>query len=111
MKLLLDQNLSFKLVAALHDVFPGSNHVRPLGLDAADDRTIWDYAARNGFTLVTLDGDFAELSALRGSPPKVVWLRCGNHPTSMMRELLLRYAPKIIVLDHEPFLDCLEIDR
>ena len=37
MKLLLDQNLSYRLVAALHKEFPGSQHVRDVDLkDAAD---------------------------------------------------------------------------
>jgi len=32
MKLLFDQNLSFKLCQAVADLFPQSNHVRLLGL-------------------------------------------------------------------------------
>jgi predicted nuclease of predicted toxin-antitoxin system len=34
-KLLLDQNLSYKLVAAIDDMFPGSAHVRDVGLAEA----------------------------------------------------------------------------
>ena len=37
MKLLFDQNLSFKLCQALADLFPGSSQVRLLGLAEADD--------------------------------------------------------------------------
>ena len=44
MKLLLDQNLSHRLVAALADLYPGSAHVRDLGLKEAADEAIWDYA-------------------------------------------------------------------
>jgi predicted nuclease of predicted toxin-antitoxin system len=33
MKLLLDQNLSFKLCPRLADLFPGSQQVRELGLE------------------------------------------------------------------------------
>jgi predicted nuclease of predicted toxin-antitoxin system len=82
MRRLFDQNLSFKLCRPLADLFPGSSQVRPIGLDQADDRAIWDYAKANGFALVSLDADFAELAALRGPPPKVIWLRCGNQPTA-----------------------------
>ena len=49
MKLLFDQNLSFKLCPALADLFPGSSQVRLLGLERADDRTIWEYAKANHF--------------------------------------------------------------
>src|SRR5207253_2570508 len=70
MKLLLDQNLSFKLVRQLADLFPGASQVRLLGLAEADDRALWDYAGANGFTLLSQDADFAEMAALLGPPPQ-----------------------------------------
>jgi len=88
MKLLFDENLSFKLCQRLGDLFPGSSQVRLAGLAEADDRAIWDYAAMNGFTLVSLDADFAERAALLGPPPQVIWLRCGNQPTEIVEKLL-----------------------
>mgnify|MGYP000259388477 CR=1 FL=1 len=62
MKLLFDQNLSHRLPSALLDIFPGSSQVRLVGLDQSDDTMIWDYAGKEGFCIVTLDADFAELS-------------------------------------------------
>ena len=70
MKLLFDQNLSFKLCRLVGDLFPDSNQVRLLGLDKAMDAAIWDYAKANDFILVTLDADYADTAALRGPPPK-----------------------------------------
>jgi predicted nuclease of predicted toxin-antitoxin system len=81
MRLLFDQNLSFKLCQALIDLFPGSNQVRLIGLGEAEDAVLWQHAKTNGFVLVTQDCDFADMSALYGSPPKVIWLRCGNQRT------------------------------
>jgi predicted nuclease of predicted toxin-antitoxin system len=78
MKLLFDQNLSFKLCQAVADLFPESNHVGLLGLSEANDRILWDYAKANGFTIVSQDVDFAEMAALLGAPPNVIWLRAGN---------------------------------
>jgi predicted nuclease of predicted toxin-antitoxin system len=49
MKLLFDQNLSFRLCQQLFDVFPGSNQVRLLGLAEASDREIWQHAKTNIF--------------------------------------------------------------
>lgn len=82
MKLLFDQNLSSKLCVRLSDLFPGSVQVSALGLAAAEDREIWKFAKEQGFVIVSLDSDFAEMAALYGSPPKVVWIRCGNMSTS-----------------------------
>jgi predicted nuclease of predicted toxin-antitoxin system len=84
MKLLFDENLSFKLAELLSDLFPGSVHIR----DRADDRAIWAYAAENGLAIVSLDSDFAEMAAVFGSPPKVIWLRSGNQPTEVTADLL-----------------------
>ena len=75
MKLLFDENLSFKLVAALADIYPGSLHVREAGLLGADDLRIWDYAAEHGFFLASKDTDFYERSLVYGAPPKIIWLR------------------------------------
>lgn len=48
MRLLFDQNLSRHLVGHLRDVFPESEHVTALGLDAATDQEIWRYAREEG---------------------------------------------------------------
>ncbi len=95
MKLLFDQNLSHRLVGRLADLFPGSQHVRSLGLAEADDLEIWKHAAEHGFAIVTQDEDYAEWSALHGSPPKVVWIRCGNAPTSMIERKIRGSAEKL----------------
>jgi predicted nuclease of predicted toxin-antitoxin system len=47
MKLLFDQNLSFRLCRQLADIFPESTQVRLVGLDRADDRTRRDFAKAN----------------------------------------------------------------
>jgi predicted nuclease of predicted toxin-antitoxin system len=108
-KLLFDQNLSHRLCTLLADIFPGSAQVRAAGLDQADDGAIWDFAAREGFAIVTLDADFADIATLRGAPPKVVWLRCGNQPTRVVAQLIRDHAALI-----ENFLEsedaaCLEL--
>ena len=108
MKLLFDQNLSFKLCRALADVFPDSMQVREAGLAEAHDRAIWDYAALHGFILVSFDADFAEMATLLGSPPKLIWLRRGNQPTSVIEALLRSQAKAIAAFEHDDAV-CLEI--
>lgn len=109
MKLPFDQNLSFKLCRRLGDLFPDSNQVRLLGLDQATDAAIWDYARANDFILVTLDADYADIAALRGPLPKVIWLRCGNQPTAYVEQLLRRNLVGIEQFARDATSGCLEI--
>ena len=109
MKLLFDQNLSFRLVREFSDIFPGSEQVTRLGLANADDITVWLFAKANGFALVSQDADFAEMAMLRGPPPKVIWLRCGNRPISFIVDLMRRHAEAIDRFDHDTEAACLEL--
>lgn len=109
MKLLFDQNLSHQLCRLLADVFAGSAQVRALGLDQASDNDIWEFARREGFAVVTLDADYADLAALRGAPPKVVWLRCGNQPTPAVESLLRKNAALIASFMESADVACLEL--
>ncbi len=89
MKLLFDENMSPRLVAGLADVFPGSVHVRDVGLDRATDAAIWDFALAHDLTIVSKDSDFHQISFVRGPTPKVIWVRQGNCTTADI-EVLLR---------------------
>ena len=109
MKLLFDQNLSFKLCARLEDLFPGSSQVRLLGLAEADDRVLWQHAKANGFILVSQDSDFADMAGLYGLPPKIIWLRCGNQPTEAIEKLLRQYVEAIAAFEQDKTAACLEI--
>lgn len=74
MKLLLDQNLSDRIPAQVSRSFPGSVHLKIQGLDRASDEVVWEHARENGFTILTKDWDFLQMSLVRGFPPKVVFL-------------------------------------
>jgi predicted nuclease of predicted toxin-antitoxin system len=88
MRLLFDQNLSPRIIDILAAEFPGSEHVHPLGLGETDDGQIWEYARVGGLTIVTRDADYANLSEMRGFPPKVIWIRRGNCSTREIVDLL-----------------------
>ena len=109
MKLLFDQNLSFKLCQVVADLFPESNHVRLLGLSEVGDRVLWDYAKVNSFTIVSQDVDFAEMAALLRSPPKVIWLRGGNQSTAAISRLIRYHADLIVAFGNDDEAACLEI--
>ena len=102
MRLLFDENLSARLVAAVADVYPDSAHVACVGLGGAPDGQVWEYAAAGGFVLVTKDEDFHRLSVLRGPPPKVVSMRLGNCSTADVVRLLHVRAEHIArFVEHE----------
>ena len=94
-KLLFDQNLSPKLIKRLADLYPDSDHLDWLGLGTADDTVVWGHAKRNNFVVVTKDADFADLSVLRGFPPKVLWIRRGNCSTNDIEEILRDHNAEI----------------
>lgn len=91
MRLLFDQNLSPRIPNLLTGEFPDSEHVFPLGFGETDDAHIWEYARAGGLTIVTRDADYANLSEMRGFPPKVIWIRRGNCSTREIVELLLTF--------------------
>ncbi len=88
MKLLLDENLSDRIIHRIVDLYPNSEHIKTLGLTKTDDVVIWEYAKTNGFVLVSKDSDFHQRSLLYGHPPKFIYLRIGNCPTSSIIQIL-----------------------
>ena len=88
MKALLDQNLSFRLVEVLLPRFPGSLHVRDVGLTGDDDERIWALAKNEGFVIITKDNDFLARALVRGHPPQIVQICLGNASTQQIANLL-----------------------
>lgn len=109
MKLLLDQNISFRVVTELESTFPGTQDVGKLGLENRPDREIWQYAKREQFVLVTFDSDFYDLSLAYGHPPKIIWLKTGNMTTSSVIKILREKVDQIQSFINENELSCLEI--
>ena len=95
MKLLFDENVSPRLARTLASEFPGSTHVRSIGLRGAEDRQIWDYARNEDFAIVSKDTDFRERSYVEGAPPKIVWLDVGNAGAEAIEGLLRRERQRV----------------
>ncbi|MEH2142310.1 DUF5615 family PIN-like protein [Nostoc sp.] len=88
MKLLLDENLSDRIISQIVDLYPDSVHVKTLGLINTDDVVIWEYAKVHDFLIASKDSDFHQRSLLYGYPPKFIYLRIGNSPTSKIVQIL-----------------------
>ena len=93
----------------LADVYPGSEQARRINLDRATDDAIWSFAAQFGLAIVTLDADFADIAALRGAPPKIIWLRCGNQTSAFVAHLLRGHSALIAGFLEDADAACLEL--
>ena len=95
MKLLLDENLSRRLVPFLQETYPESSQVALLGMRQASDIEMWHYAGEHGYVLITHAAEFCDLSLTRGAPPLVLRQRSGNVDKSLILTLLLECRPQI----------------
>ena len=109
MKFLIDNMLSPELARMLQDDYPGTGHVKEELYPKAKDTTIWQYAAENGFTILSKDGEFVKLLAERGHPPKVVRLGIGNCTTEEAAEAIRNNAESIRQLENHEDTGFLEI--
>jgi len=109
MKLLLDENLSRRIVRFLQADFPGTSQVALEGLERGRDLDVWRYAKDDGYVIVTKDSDFYELSLLHGTPPTVIWLQVGNASKAAVMQLLMDNQETIAWLLADPDIACVEI--
>lgn len=75
---LIDGQLPPRLAQLLTARGFGAEHINRVGLGAATDKAIWQYAVRTRATLLTKDEDFVALAGKELIGPQVVWLRIGN---------------------------------
>ena len=109
MKLLLDENLSKRLVPFLQADYPQSSQVTLLGLEQASDREIWHYAKESNYVIVTKDSDYQDLSELYGNPPQVILLTLGNSDKAKLLKVLIERKQDIYALLLNSDVGCIEI--
>ena len=110
MKLLFDENISYRIVKKIEESFPNSLHVSRMGLKSPiSDINIWNYSKQNNYTIVTFDEDFEDLANLYGFPPKVILLRFGNASTQTILDILTNKLSDIGYFIESEFYGILEI--
>ncbi len=110
MKLLLDANLSWRLVKRLQVDFPETIHVNQTSLpEPATDVSIWQFAKAENFIIVTNDEDYLRLSLDKGFPPKVILFRTGNQFTLSCLNMILNKMQAIEKLFADDTIGIIEI--
>ena len=110
MHILLDENISWRLVDKLQPFFEKVEHVQFIELNQpAKDIYIWNYAKQNEATIVTNDDDFSILSVTKGFPPHVVLLKTGNQSNNYLFEILVKHVDDIRKLSASIDIGLLEI--
>lgn len=113
MKLLFDQNISYRIVKKLEKYFPDCKHISDCGLSDCDDPEIWQYAHTNNYAIATFDSDFYDISLINGHPPKIIWIRTGNLTTIELVKLIMRKYESIkAFLENEDYKNtaCIELE-
>ena len=111
MRLLFDQNISYRIMKVLPEKYSGSSHVKQENLINASDKQIWDFAKTNEYTIVTQDSDFNDLNILNGFPPKIIWIRTGNIKTVALMNILIEYNKELESFINNDDFGCFEILR
>ena len=96
MKLLLDENLSWRIITKLYPFFEVIVHSSELEIfQPPTDLSLWNYAKTNGFTIVSKDDDFEKIVLLRKAPPKLIYLKTFNLNTNKIVDLIIEKLDKI----------------
>ena len=109
MKLLLDENISHRIIKHLIKDFPNSKHVVEIAQNRLSDLEIWEYAKNNDFVIVTYDEDFYEWQLMKNYPPKLIWLRFGNAKIKVIASKIIDHKKSIERLIEDQDLGLLEI--
>lgn len=110
MKLLIDENISWRILKPLHKFYPDTIHVNRTNIvQPSKDTLIWEYAKKNNFIIVTNDEDFIDLLTLKGFPPKIILFKTGNQSTEYLIQKLVAYKQAIIELENQNVYGLIEI--
>lgn len=110
MKIVIDQNISFRIIPHINHLFTEIIHIRTLGWTDAPDIVIFRNAKQQDFdAILTLDEDFDNIILENSPPPKILWLRVRNCTTNHLAKIIVDKIEVINEFLKDKELDCLEI--
>lgn len=99
MTIWVDAQLSPRTAQWIAAHFPvQARALRELGLRDAEDEEIYAAARIANAVVLTKDSDFIRLLERLGSPPKVIWLTCGNTSDIILQQILSRQLSTVLDL-------------
>lgn len=99
MTIWVDAQLSPRLARWIGANFPVSaNPLRELGMRDSSDEDIFAAARAANAIVLTKDVDFVRLLEQQGSPPKVLWLTCGNTSEAALQQILSQHLTQALAL-------------
>lgn len=86
----IDAHLSPAIATWINNTFEDISAfaLRDLGLRDAEDWEIFEAAKAQEVIFMTKDSDFVDLVERRDTPPKIIWLTCGNTSNARLKEIL-----------------------
>ncbi len=109
MKLLFDENISYRILKKAESQFPGSKHISDFSRQRFKDSQIFELALKEGFCIVSYDEDFFEIQLLKGFPPKLIWLRFGNASTEKVATRLISVKDQLKDFEIDDILGVFEL--
>lgn len=92
MTIWVDAQLSPRIARWIAANFPvEASPLRDLGLREASDEEIFSAARTANAVVLTKDSDFVYLRDREGSPPKIIWLTCGNTSEMALQQILAQH--------------------
>ena len=92
MTIWVDAQLSPRTARGIATNFPvAAAPLRDLSLRDASDEEIFAAARAANAIVLTKDSDFVRLLEQQGSPPKVLWLTCGNTSEAALQQILSQH--------------------
>ncbi len=89
MTIWVDAQLSPQIASWISANFPvTAQPLRELGLRDSEDDAIFAAARTADVFVLTKDSDFVRLLEQHGSPPKILWLTCGNTSNAALQKIL-----------------------
>jgi predicted nuclease of predicted toxin-antitoxin system len=102
MKIWIDAHISPGVAAWINETFAfDASSLRGIGLRDADDLEIFERAKAENVIFITKDSDFGDLIEVRGAPPKVILLKCGNTTNQKLREIFAAHLNEAIARFNE----------
>ena len=110
MKLLIDQNISHRIIDSISDIYPDSIHLTEVHLATSSDLEIWEYALNHDLILLTTDPEACNRNVLSSIAPKIICIQSEVVTTNKV-EWTLRVNQELIqqFVDGEDLSNCLLI--